>query len=125
MSGSLKRRLGAKIARANDKVFAERVELKFKRDGVSDPDRADRIISAALKYGTSDREGLGGGNTREWVGTFASQDAILIIDRQRYPDLIMRTGDRVRALEDGNRATFHVEHFQKRSGRLIVKLKAK
>lgn len=108
----------------NDKAFAEPVRLSFKKDGRVDPDRPMREIEAILRVGggqTTSVAGTGGGT---WRTRITAQKAELHIDRTRYPDLVFRTNDSVRANARPGQPWFEVGAIDDRGdGRLVLQLR--
>ncbi|MGQ2906737.1 MAG: hypothetical protein ACT6QU_02170 [Aliihoeflea sp.] len=87
-----------RIMAAVDHRFAERVRLAFMRDGKADPDRQPIEIEAPLRVGGGKETTAAGAWDKSWRGRITSQRSELHIDPIKYPGIIFRKGDRVRAL---------------------------
>lgn len=91
-----------------DKLFAENVSLAFLKDGAVDPDREATIIEAVLRVGATDVSGLDGGSNKSWASRIAANKAELHIDPRKYPELNLKTGDKVRAITRDGKPWFEV-----------------
>jgi hypothetical protein len=108
----------------NDKAFAETVRLSFLKNGVVDPDRPMREIDAILRVGGGKETSVGGGLNTAWRTRIVAQRAELHIDRTRYPDLVFRTNDAVRANARPGQPWFEVAAVDDRGdGRLVIQLR--
>lgn len=107
-----------------DRVFAEPVKLSFRNDGLPDPDRPAVEIEAVLRVAGS-KEALPSGKSsdNDWRTKFSASPAELHIDRAKYPSIVFRVGDWVRALSRAGQPRFEVLAIQDRGEtRLILSL---
>ncbi|HMQ58949.1 MAG TPA: hypothetical protein PKE65_10410 [Rhizobiaceae bacterium] len=108
---------------AVDHFRAEPVKLSFFKDGDIDPGRPAREIEAILQVAAGNDAMVSGGIDRDWRSRVASQRSELHIDRAKYPDLILRKGDKVRALSRPGQPWFEVFSVDDRSEpRLVLHL---
>ncbi|MCG6115100.1 MAG: hypothetical protein MEQ84_07860 [Mesorhizobium sp.] len=106
-----------------DHVLAAPVLLSFLKDGQVDPDRAAVQIEAVLRTGSPVNSNMTGGMAQRWSVRFDAAKAVLAIDRAKYPDIVLRGGDRVRALSLAGQPWFDVLGVDDRSHtRLYVAL---
>ncbi|CAM5576966.1 hypothetical protein MAUB1S_09705 [Mycolicibacterium aubagnense] len=84
---------------AVDRAFAEPVRLSFFKDGALDPSRPAIEIEAVLRTGGGKETMVSGNRSdKDWRSRIAAQRGELHIDRARYPVLVVRQGDKVKAL---------------------------
>lgn len=102
----------------SDRAFAEPVRLAFLKDGRVDPTRPAQEIEAILRVRSGSQIRVSG------TGMLVSaQPATLHINRTAYPDLVIRTDDRVRALARPGQPLFRVSTIDDRTdGRLVLTL---
>lgn len=104
----------------SDRAFAEPVRLSFFKNGSVDPARPLRDIEAILRTRSGDLVKLGSNGL-----SINSQPAELHINRTAYPDIVVLTGDRVRAMARPGQPWFTVSTVDSRTdGRLVLKLGA-
>jgi hypothetical protein len=117
-------RLRDRVLRQVDQVLAEPVLLRFVKAGAADPDRPAIEIEAVLRVGDGTEVTVSGRNTdTAWKSAFQVQPAELHIDRARYPGLVVRVSDEVRALSRPGEPWFEVLGIDDRgSGRLVLRL---
>jgi len=114
-----KRRLHGTV----DGMFAERVRIVSWKDGREDPDRPAREIIAPLVDEERDNQNLSGGRAGKFLADVRAGGAVLRPDRAAYPDLDIREGDEVIALERQGEPRWRVSSIDTRGhGRLIVNL---
>jgi len=112
-----------RIVATVDEKFAEPVRLSFMKDGITDPDRAQRQIEAPLRTGDEKPASSDGGSDRKWKAKIVAGQAELRIDRTKYADLDLRKGDKVRAISRPGEPVFEVLSVNGRDhSRLIVRL---
>ncbi|WP_420415121.1 hypothetical protein [Roseibium sp.] len=110
---------------AVDDVFAEEVALKFLADGKADPERENISIVAPLRTDPVRTGGFGREQSENWSSQINGQGGMLKVDRATYPDLDIREGDKVRAIERTGQPWFVVKSVDSRHHvRLIVHLGA-
>lgn len=116
-------RLRDRSMAVNDKTFAEPVRLSFfTSDGYLDPTRLAREIEAILRVGGGSTTAVGGMGSA-WRVRINAQKAELHIDRTVYPDLVVRSRDKVRALARPGQPWFEVSTIDDRTdGRLVLLL---
>jgi len=108
---------------AVDHVFAEPVRLSFLKDGAVDPSRSMVEIEAVLRVGGGKETMVSGGRDRDWRSRITAQRAELHIDRAKYPDIVSRRGDRIKALARPGEPWFEVLEVDDRGmSRLILQL---
>lgn len=81
-----------------DHVFAETVRITPMKDGQPDPDRSQVFVEAILRVGEGKETTVAGSMARSWRSRITAQRGELHIDRAKYPSLVVRKGDAVRAL---------------------------
>ncbi|CAN7202061.1 hypothetical protein LJR030_000516 [Rhizobium sp. LjRoot30] len=101
-------------------VFAtwqEAVRLSFLKNGVVDPVRPPRDIKAILHHpGLDGALTLGGG----MLTSVAASRHYLVIERAKYPGLIIRAQDRVRATERPGMPWYEVSKVNDRHSGIII-----
>ncbi len=97
-----------RVIAAVDRFRAEPVKLSFFNDGTVDPNRAAREIEAILCADTGKTVMVSGGRDADWRSGVSSQKSELHIDRAKYPDLVFKRGDKVRALARPGQPWFEV-----------------
>lgn len=106
-----------------DDVWAELIRHLPQNGGQPDADREKAEFSAPMRTGERgvERVNFGrGNNSRAGVAAAGGQ---LRVDRSAYPELILRKGDKVVALDRVGRPIFEVQHVDDRSHlRLICDL---
>ncbi|WP_274626569.1 hypothetical protein [Arvimicrobium flavum] len=106
-----------------DTLFAERVLLSFLNKERVDESRPAREISAKLVLGVESADGLFEGRRQGDVVAITGRRSQLFIDRTAYPDLMVRKGDKVRALEMAGQPWFAVSSVDGRHpSRLVLEL---
>lgn len=106
-----------------DHVFAEPVRLSFFKSGALDPSRPAIEIEAVLRVGEGKTTSVDGGRAQSWRSRIVADKAQLHIDRKKYPDLVVRTGDKVKALSRPGEFWFEVSDVDDRSHtRLVLNL---
>lgn len=108
---------------AVDQTFAEPVRLSFMKDGVLDPNRPAVEIEAVLRVGGGKETSVSGSQGESWRTRIAAQRAELHVDRARYPTLVARAGDKVKARSRLGEPWFEVLVVDDRSmSRLVLQL---
>jgi len=92
-----------------DDAFGERVLLKPRHRGRIDPERADREIVGVLRTGPDKNANMASGVAQSWRTMLAAGVSEIAFDQHRYPDLDMRQGDELVALERPGTPWFKVE----------------
>jgi len=113
-----------RVVASVDQAFAEPVRLSFMKDGKQDPGRPVVEIEAILRVGGG-KEVLASGKLTDnsWHSKFAGNPSELYIDRSKYPTIVLRAGDRVKALSRNGEPWFEVLTVQDRGeARLILTL---
>lgn len=107
-----------------DGVFAETIRLSFFTSaGTTDPTRPQRTIKAVLRVGQGKTINLGSGAGASWSTRIYSGMAELHIDRVQWPGLVIRTKDKVRAMDREGQPWFEVSGVDDRGEtRLVLKL---
>lgn len=107
-----------------DGMFAETVRLSFMKNGTTDPARPQREIDAILRVNAGSSMSLNGGGV-DFKSRFIVAGGELHIDRAKYPDLVVRKDDRVRAMVRPGQPLFAVASVDDRNtGRLVLQLGA-
>lgn len=111
-----------RVLRQVDRVFAEPIRLSFLKNGVTDPSRTAVEIEAVLRVGGGKETSVAGKVTDDnWRSRIQAQRAELHVDRARYPELVVRTGDRVKALSRPGEPWFEVLAIDDRTmARLVL-----
>lgn len=108
---------------AVDQAFAEPVRLSFFKGGALDASRPAVDIEGCLRVGGGKETMVSGGRDRDWRSRITAQRAELHIDRAKYPSLVTRQGDKVRALARPGQPWFEVLAVDDRgSSRLVLQL---
>lgn len=112
-----------KIAAQVDEIFAEPVRLSFFKNGAIDPDRPLVDIEAPLRTGGGKNTNIAGGQAQSWRTRMVAERGELHIDRAKYPNIVVRNGDRVRATARPGQPWFEVLHVDDRGHtRLVIEL---
>jgi hypothetical protein len=108
---------------AVDQVLAEPVRLSFLKDGVVDADRPIIEIEAVLRAGGGKETMVSGNRDKDWRSKIEAQRAELHIDRTKYSSIVVRSGDKVKALSRPGEPWFEVLATEDRGmGRLVLQL---
>ena len=108
---------------AVDRDRAEPVRLSFLKDGAVDPDRPMGEIEAILVVGGGKETMVSGGRDRDWRTKIQAGRGELHIDRVKYPEIVARSGDRVKALSRPGEPWFEVVAVDDRvQPRLVLQL---
>ena len=108
-----------------DDQFGEPVFLAFKRDSQNDLERPDVEITAILRTQEELATPFPGNKDKTWNSEIAAHVSELHIDRGAFPQIVLRKGDKVRAISRHNKPWFAVLYVDDRSHRrLTVKLGA-
>ena len=111
------------VVSAVDSKFAETVRLSPMSGGAKDQQRPQREISAVLRTGAEKSNAVDTANPAAWQVKIAAGKAMLYIDRTRYPDIVLKKQDAVRALTRHGQPVFEVSLVDDRNHtRLIVEL---
>lgn len=110
----------AAVSRSVDKAFAEPVHFTPLRDGRADATREAMDISAVLRVGGGEEGSLSGSASGDWRSRLAAGRAELHVDRVQYPSLIVRIGDKVRAISRPGRPWFEVKRVDDRGDTRLV-----
>lgn len=109
-----------------DDAFGERIRFSFMTRGAVDQGRVPREIVAVLRTGGGTEANLSGGLAQSWRTQLAAGKAELHIDLAAYPDLLVRIGDAVRALDRAGKPWFEVARVDDRGApRLVLELNEK
>lgn len=117
-------RLRNRTIAAVDRVFAEPVRLSFlNSQGYVDPTRPAREIEAILVVGEGKNTSIAVAGGGSWRTRLNAQKSELHIDRVKYPDIVVRSRDKVRALARPGQPWFEVAAIDDRGGtRLVLQL---
>jgi hypothetical protein len=108
---------------AVDATFAEPVRLAFFKAGAPDASRPTVEIEAVLRTGGGKETMVSGNRDRDWRSKIVAQRAELHIDRARYPAIVVRYGDKVKALSRPGEPWFEVLAVEDRGAtRLVLQL---
>jgi hypothetical protein len=108
---------------AVDEEMAEPVRLAFMKSGVIDPDRPTVEIEAMFRVGGGKETSVAGSAVQSWRGRITAQRGELSINRAKYPALVLRRGDKVKALSRLGEPWFEVLTVDDRGAwRLVVQL---
>ena len=106
-----------------DSVFAERVRHSPMLAACSDPGRPQQELLAPLRSAEQERSNLQGGHSKEWQTKVARARHVLKVNRSQFPDLIVRDGDVIRAIERPGQPAYTVVAVDDRQHtRLVVYL---
>jgi hypothetical protein len=100
------------------RAFAEPVRLSFMKNGSPDPARPLQNIDAVVHHPNADGAvSIGNG----MITTLSTSGAALVIERAEYPDIVLKTGDRVRASSaTGSYAWYEVANVSDRFSSILV-----
>lgn len=119
---------GASLRRSIDDAWAEEIRLSPMHKGIADPARDQEVIQAVLRTGEQNRVRFAqgrGGSARTMGANAPGSKGTLRIDRTRYPEIDVRVGDKVRAMDRDGQPVFEVASPVPSSHhRLIVHLNA-
>lgn len=110
----------SRVIEAVDRTFSETIRLSFFARQDVDSTRPATEIRAVLRVGGGDERNLGGGFAQEWRARVAAGKAELHIDRNAYPDLIVRSDDRVCAVDRPGQPWFQVLRIDDRGDTRLV-----
>lgn len=113
-----------RVVAAVDQAFAEPIKLSFMKDGRQDDDREAIEVEAILRVGGG-KEALASGKVTDnaWRSRFGASPTELHIDRAKYPAIIARSGDRVKAISRQGEPWFEVLSVEDRGeARLVLVL---
>lgn len=106
-----------------DRTFAEPVRLSFMKGGSVDPARPMVEIEAILRVDHGKESSPAGSMVQSWESRISAQRGELRIDRAAYPDLVLRRGDKIKALARPGEPWFEVLSVDDRGAtRLVVAL---
>jgi len=106
-----------------DDKFAEPVFLSFLKNGTVDPARQAMEIEAVLRVGGGKETAVEGGRSSDWRSRIQAQRAELSIDRAKYPGIVPRQGDKVKALARPGEPWFEILAIDDRSmTRLVLQM---
>lgn len=112
-----------RVVAGADYVFAEKVQLKFLKNGKVDPAREAVEIEAILRVGQGESTNLTGGVARNWHARIKAGKAQLHIDRATYEGPELLKEDKVRAITRPGSPWFQVLEVDDRSHtRLVLQL---
>lgn len=112
-----------RVLRQVDQKFAEPVRLSFMKGGAVDPNRPMVEIEAILRVGGGKETSVAGGRNSAWRSRITAQRAELHIDRAKYPTLVARQHDKVKALARPGEPWFEVLAVDDRGEtRLVLQL---
>lgn len=109
-----------KIIAAGDSVFAEPLRIAPQKAGAADPDRAAVEINAVLRTAGGKPAAVSVGRDRDWEMKQAGQKAFLAINRTTYPDIVIKRGDKVRALSRPGKPWFEILYIDDRGHRRLI-----
>ena len=108
--------------RAVDDLMGEALRIVPMDGGRIDPARTPGEVTAPLRVGAEESDGVGG-KSQAWRSRISSGKAQAHISREAYPDLVVRKGDRLRAIERAGQPWFEVDAVADRDhARLILEL---
>ncbi|NTG74484.1 hypothetical protein G6M02_14250 [Agrobacterium rhizogenes] len=111
------------VVSAVDGRFAETIRLSPMSGGAKDQHRPQLEIEAVLRTGAEKSNSVDIANPAAWQSKIAAGKALLYIDRNRYPDIVVRKQDAVRAVARHGQPVFEVSLADDRNHtRLIVEL---
>jgi hypothetical protein len=111
------------VVSAVDGRFAETVRMSPMSGGAKDQHRRQLEIEAVLRTGAEKSNSVDIANPAAWQSKIAAGKALLYIDRTRYPDIVVRKLDAVRAVARHGQPVFEVSLVDDRNNtRLIVEL---
>jgi len=110
-----------RVVASVDAKLAEPVLLAFLQNGSADPDRVNQQVVAVLR--TGEEKADDGRSSRDRNVRVSAGGGVLRIDRARYPDVVLKAGDKVRAIARAGEPWFEILTVDDRShSRLIANL---
>lgn len=111
------------VVAGNDRHFAEALSLEYRDGAQPDRSREDRLISAVLRTRDEATVNISGGRGADWKSEVRAGGAKVFVDLARYPDLQLKKGDVVRAIDRPGRPRWKVVDVDARAhDRLVVEL---
>ena len=108
--------------RTVDELMGETLRIVPLDGGRADATRTPREVISPLRVGVEENDGVSG-KSKSWGSRIASGKARAHISRTEYPDLLVRQGDRLRAVERAGQPWFEVDAVGDRDhARIIVAL---
>lgn len=104
-----------KAIKINDDIWGERVELSFFVKGLVDKERRTMIAIGVLRTTEEQVKKADGGVSTGWKVPIAAVPAKLSIDPRIYPSLVVKRGDKVKALSRVGQPSFVVTSVDDRS----------
>lgn len=115
--------LKSALTSAVDAIYAENIRHLPMSDGFPDPNRNSEDIIAPLRTGERDSVSPSFGRQSGRAVSAAAGGGELRIDRETYPDLILRKDDKIVALDRPGEPVFQIKSVDDRSHlRLICML---
>lgn len=112
-----------RIVSVADEVFAEPIFFSPMKKQVQDPDRLTLDIEGVLRVGGGQDTAVATARANDWRSRIVAGKAELHIDWTRYPDLVARKGDRIRAVSRPQSPWFEVLSVDDRTfTRLVLQL---
>lgn len=111
------RALEAAVDRKIGVAFGERVRLSPMKNGMADPVRVAQEISGVLHTPSPDGTIDIGANIV--VSMVAAQGA-LVVERALFPNVVFRSGDRIRAIELPGQPAWEIKDVNDRFSSIIV-----
>lgn len=108
-----------KTVSSNDQYFGESIKIRFFIDGFVDKERHERVIRGVLTTKEERIKKPDGGSAGSWHVPFAASTSRLAIDRNKYPDIVLRHGDKIQALSRSGKPWFKVISITNRSRRRL------
>ena len=106
-----------------DNIWSESVRLLPLKDGMQDTDRQKVVLSAILRTGDREPEGMNFGSGKNARSSVMANGGYLRIDRTAYPDLIVKKHDKLLALSRDGTPVFEIIAVDDRSHlRLVCEL---
>lgn len=110
-----------RVLSATDHVFAEPVRLSFMSGGAVDAARPMIQIEAILRVDHGSMAAPSGKATDSaWLTRMGAEKGTLHIDRVKYPDVLVKQGDKVKALSRPGEPWFEVLTVDERSHTRLV-----
>ena len=112
-----------RIIAANDRIFAELIFFSPMRGSVQDDKRSARNIEGVLRVGGGSETSVANRQATDWRSRIVAGKGELHIDWAAFPGLIVRQGDRLRAMTRPEVPWFEVLAVDDRSfDRLVLQL---
>ena len=116
-------RIKNRVLKTVDRALAEPVTIWPFNDGSADTTRNKVDVEGVLRVNGGQVSNAAGGYSGSWRSRISAGTAQMHIDRAQYPDLLVKKGDKLKAMSRHGQPLFLVERIDDRGlSRLVVEL---